>query len=69
MVTLLLVDYDFLLLYHVTMLGGSLSPQHGASLGCEWRDGLQLWRIAANTLNKQPQTNLRVGRGDNNLSP
>jgi hypothetical protein len=33
---------------------GPLSPQHRASLG--WRDGLQLWRVAANTLNKQPQT-------------
>jgi hypothetical protein len=39
------------------MLDGSLSLQHGVSLGCEWRDGLKLWRVAANTLNKQPQTN------------
>jgi hypothetical protein len=33
-------------------LGGSLSPEHGASSGCGWRDGLQLWRVAVNTLNK-----------------
>jgi hypothetical protein len=28
----------------VSMLGGSLSPQHSASSGCGWRKGLQLWR-------------------------
>jgi hypothetical protein len=39
------------------MLGGSLSPQHGASSGCGWRNDLQLWRLAANILNKQPRTN------------
>jgi hypothetical protein len=40
------------------------------------KDGLQLWRIAANILNKQPRINdkgwsssLRVGRGANNPSP
>jgi hypothetical protein len=35
------------------MLGGSLSPKHGTSLGCGWRNSLQLWRVAANMLNKQ----------------
>jgi hypothetical protein len=47
-----------------------LSPQHRESSG--W-DGLQLWRVAAITLNKQPRRNakgwsssLRVGRGANN---
>jgi hypothetical protein len=51
------------------MLGGTLSPQHGASSGCGLRNGLQLWRVAANILNKQPRKNdsgwsssLRVGR-------
>jgi hypothetical protein len=34
-----------------------MSPQHGASSGCGWRNGLQLWRVAANVLNKQPRTN------------
>jgi hypothetical protein len=38
------------------MLGASLSPQHGASSGRVYKDGLQLWRLAANTLNKQPRT-------------
>jgi hypothetical protein len=25
-----------------------VSPQHGASSGCGWRNGLQIWRVAAN---------------------
>jgi hypothetical protein len=56
--------------------GGSLSPQHGASSGCGWRNGLQLWRLAADILNKQSWTDnkgwpssLGVGRGVNNPSP
>jgi hypothetical protein len=47
------------------MLVGPLSPRHGASSG-----GLQIWRIAANILNKQSRTadkwwpsSLGVGRG------
>jgi hypothetical protein len=55
---------------------GSLSPQHGGSSGCGWRNGLQLWGLAANILNKQLRTNdkgwsssLGVGRGVNNPSP
>jgi hypothetical protein len=55
---------------------GSLSPQHGASLGCGWRNGLQIWRLAANILNKQSWTDnkrwpssLGVGHGVNNPSP
>jgi hypothetical protein len=59
----------------VGMLGGSLSPQHGVSLGCGWRKGLQLWRVSANILIKQKWTNnmgwsssLRVGRGANSPS-
>jgi hypothetical protein len=42
----------------------------------EGEDGLQRWRVAANKLNKQPQTadkehasSLEVGCGFNNLSP
>jgi hypothetical protein len=53
---------------------GSLSPQHGASSGCGWRNGLQLWRLAANILNKQSWTDnkewsssLGVGRRATNL--
>jgi hypothetical protein len=38
----------------VSRYGGSLSPQHGASPGCGLVDGLQVLRVAANTLNKQP---------------
>jgi hypothetical protein len=44
-------------------------------LGLQIKDGLQLWRVAANILNKQPGTNnkgwlssLGVGRGANNPS-
>jgi hypothetical protein len=29
----------------------SLYPQHVASSGCGWRNGLQIWRLAANILN------------------
>jgi hypothetical protein len=57
-------------------LSGSLSPWRDASSGCGWRNGLQLWRVAANTLNKQSQTadkgwssSLGVGQGANNSSP
>jgi hypothetical protein len=57
------------------MLDGSLSPQHGSSSGYEWRNGLQLWRVDENILNKQPWANdkgwsstLGVGRGVNNSS-
>jgi hypothetical protein len=59
-----------------SVLSGSLSPQHGAPSGCGWRNNLQLWRVAANTLNKQSQTadkgwssSLGVGRGANKSSP
>jgi hypothetical protein len=54
---------------------GSMPPQHGASSGCGWRNGLQIWRTATNTLNKQSRTaekgwssSLGVGRGANNSS-
>jgi hypothetical protein len=33
------------------MISGSLSPRHGASSGCGWRNGLQIWKVAANILN------------------
>jgi hypothetical protein len=53
-----------------------LSPWHGASSGCGWKEGLQLQWVAANILNKQSQTadkgwasSLGVGRGANNPSP
>jgi hypothetical protein len=52
------------------MLDGSLSPRHGSSSGCGWRNGIELWKVAANILNKQPKTNdkewsssLGVGHG------
>jgi hypothetical protein len=41
----------------LSMLCGSLSPQHGASSGSRGTNGLQLWRVAANILNKQQRTN------------
>ena len=51
-------------------------PRHVASSGCAWRNGLSIWRVAANKLNKQPRTadegwssSLGVGRGANNASP
>jgi hypothetical protein len=43
------------------LLGGSLSPQHGASSGYGWRNGLQLWRLAANILNSSRGQTIRGG--------
>jgi hypothetical protein len=37
-----------------SMISGSLSPRHGASSGCGWRNGFYIWRVAANILIKQP---------------
>jgi hypothetical protein len=52
---------------------GPLSPRHGASSGCGWREVLRLRRLAANILNKQLWTadkgwpsSLEIGRGANN---
>jgi hypothetical protein len=62
-------------IFQTMLSGGSLSLQHGASSGCGWRNGLQLSRLAANILNKEPRTDnkgwsssLGVGRGVNNPS-
>jgi hypothetical protein len=33
-----------------------LSPRHGASQVADGGDGLQIWRVAANIMNKQPRT-------------
>jgi len=59
-----------------TRISGSLSPRRGASSGCGWRNGLRMWSVAANILNKQSQitdsgwsSSLGVGRGANNCSP
>jgi hypothetical protein len=53
----------------------NLSQRHGTSSGCGWRKGLQIWTVAANTLNKQPRiadkgwsSSLQVGRAANNSS-
>jgi hypothetical protein len=64
-------------LWKYRMLGGS--PCHHSlarSRVADGRDGLQLWRLAANILNKQMRTNdkewsssLGVGRGTSNPSP
>ena len=51
------VSYYFLPLCLVkTHLSGSLSPLHSASSGFRWRNGLQIWRVTANILNKQSRT-------------
>jgi hypothetical protein len=59
-----------------TVISGSLLPRRGASSDYGWRKGLQIWRVAANILNKQSQTadkgwscSLGVGRVGNNSSP
>jgi len=43
---------SFVYKWIVSMISGSLSQQRGASPGCGWRNGAQLWRVAANILNK-----------------
>jgi hypothetical protein len=55
---------------------GPLSPRHGASSGCGWREVLRVRRVAASILNKQSRTadkgwssSFGVGRGANNPSP
>ena len=57
------------------LINWSLSPRNSAFLGCAWRNGLQIWRVAANILNKQSRTadkgwysSLGVGRSANNCS-
>ena len=42
--------------YRSAIISGSLSPLHGASSGCGWRNDLQIWKVAANILNKQSRT-------------
>jgi hypothetical protein len=37
-----------LVVLEISMISGSLSPRHGASSGCGWRNGLRIWRVAAN---------------------
>jgi hypothetical protein len=58
------------LLQNVPCYMGPLSPRHGTSSGCGWREGLLTRRVAANIFNKQLQTAdkgwssiLGVGRG------
>jgi hypothetical protein len=41
---------------------GPLSPCHGASSSCGWREGLKIQRLVANVLNNQSRT------GDNGWS-
>jgi hypothetical protein len=68
--------YIKLPLRYVTMLGGSLSPLHGASSGCGWRKDLQIRRVAVNISNNQSRkagkgwsSTLGAGHGANNPSP
>jgi len=49
------------------VISGSLSPRHGSSSGCGWRNGLQIRRVAANILNKQSRTAERGGSPDREL--
>jgi len=58
------------------VISWSLSPRHGASSGCGWRNGLQYGKWAANILNKQWRiadkrwsSSSGVGRGASNCSP
>jgi hypothetical protein len=55
-VVLILVPVILVLFTVRVLVMWVLSPQDDASSGCGWWNGLQLWRVAANILNKQPQT-------------
>jgi hypothetical protein len=43
----MIVKYVEIRRFYCIVFGGFLSPQHGASSGSGWRNGLQLWRVAA----------------------
>jgi hypothetical protein len=45
----------------ISVINGFLSPWHGASSGCGWRNGLQIWRVTANILNKYCEQSTRGG--------
>jgi hypothetical protein len=56
----LLMGVIYELCHSITaVLGGSLSPRYGESLGCGWRNSLQLWRVAVNILNSHGQMTRR----------
>jgi hypothetical protein len=58
--SLLMEFFSFPICYlSISTLGVSLSPQHGVSSGCGWKNGHLLFRVAANILIKQPRTNDR----------
>jgi hypothetical protein len=40
----------------VPSVGGSPSSLHGAFSRCVWKNGLQIWTVAANVWNKQSRT-------------
>ena len=61
---------------YIYVISGSLSTEHCASSGCVRRNGLHIWRVAANTFNKQSRradkggsASLGVGRGGNSSPP
>jgi len=68
---------DKISLYKIMLvqIRGSLSPWHCMSSGMQMEERPPIWRVAANTLNKQSQTankgwfsRLGVERGANNSS-
>jgi hypothetical protein len=74
--TCLLSVWRYYSLMWKSLVSLSLSPQHGVSSGCGWRNGLQIWRVAASILNTQSRTadkgwssSFGVGQCANNSSP
>jgi hypothetical protein len=70
-----IICYVYIINIYIS-ISGSLSPRHGAFSGCGWRNGLRIWTVSENTLNKQSRaadkgwpSSLGVGRGANNSSP
>jgi hypothetical protein len=48
--------YDTIDLSEPHMISGFLSPQHGMSSDCKWRNGLQYGRVAVYIFHEQSQT-------------
>jgi len=53
------MDLLRVILFTVSAVCLSVSPQHCASWRWGWRNGLQTWRVAANILNVQSRTEVK----------
>jgi hypothetical protein len=54
-------EIHFTQLWQLPVISGSLSPQHGTSPGCRWRNSLLICKVAVTILNKQSRQSTRGG--------